>query len=32
MILDIEEIPEALSVLSKAGFALLDDNELYNLK
>jgi hypothetical protein len=32
MILDVEEMPEAVSVLTKAGFTLLDDNELYNLK
>ena len=28
MILDVEEMPEAVSVLTRAG---LDDNELHNL-
>ena len=32
MILDIEEMPEAVSVLTRAGFTLLDYNEVYNLK
>jgi hypothetical protein len=32
VILDIEEMPEAVSVLTSAGFVLLDDNEVYNLK
>ena len=31
MILDVEEIPEAISVLTKEGFSLLNDEELYNL-
>ncbi len=31
MIFDVEEIPEAVSVLTKAGFSLLNDEELYNL-
>jgi hypothetical protein len=32
MILDVEGIPEAVSVLTKSGFTLLDEGELYNLK
>jgi len=31
MILDVEEIPEAISTLTKEGFSLLNDKELYNL-
>jgi hypothetical protein len=31
MILDVEGIPEAISVLTKEGFSLLNDDELYNL-
>jgi hypothetical protein len=32
MILDVEERPEAISVLAREGFSLLNDEELYNLK
>ena len=32
MILDVEEIPEAISVLAREGFSLLNDEVLYNLK
>jgi hypothetical protein len=31
MIFDVEEMPEAVTLLSKAGFVLLNDEELYNL-
>jgi len=31
MILDVEGIPEAISVLAREGFLLLNDEELYNL-
>jgi hypothetical protein len=32
MILNVEGIPEAISVLTKEGFSLLNDEELYNLQ
>ncbi len=31
MIFDVENMPEAVSVLTRAGFSLLNDEELYNL-
>jgi len=31
MIFDVEEMPEAVTLLAKAGFVLLNDEELYNL-
>lgn len=31
MIIDVEEMPEALKVISEAGFSVLNDDELYNL-
>lgn len=31
IVLDVEEIPEAVKVLRKGGFTILDDTELYNL-
>ena len=31
MILDVEEMPEALKIISETGFSVLNDEELYNL-
>ena len=31
MIFDVEEMPEAVALLSRAGFLLLNDEDLYNL-
>ena len=31
MIFDVEEMPQAVTVLTKAGFVLLNDEELYSL-
>jgi len=31
LILDVEEMPQALKTISEAGFTVLDDSELYNL-
>jgi hypothetical protein len=31
LILDVEEMPQALKIVSEAGFSILDDAELYNL-
>jgi hypothetical protein len=31
LILDVEEMPQALKIVSEAGFVVLDDADLYNL-
>jgi hypothetical protein len=31
MIFDVESMPEAVNILTKAGFVLLNDEELYSL-
>lgn len=31
LILDVEEMPQALQTVSEAGFTILDDGDLYNL-
>ncbi|MBN2467355.1 MAG: hypothetical protein JXD19_04315 [Deltaproteobacteria bacterium] len=31
MIIDVEELPEALEVISESGFSMLTDEEIYNL-
>ena len=31
MIFDVEDIPEAVTVLTKSGFSILNDEELYSL-